>query len=267
MPRIHDRVSTRTLWSITLWTAVAGTLAAIVATCAAQGIPFALDPYGRGFGWSPLRLSPAAWYQAEDNALDSSGFGRHGTWVGTAAYTNGIVGRAFFGDGSSRVGTLTAHSGSFTLAMWINAPATQPGTNRRIAGKHSASVGWQIQVGSADNGIAGLRVDTSATFNQNQTIGVLFSGTPIHFVMTFDTVSGVVSNFTNGAFLNALTYSMGDGIDNANALTFLSNSSGQNPMVGAIDDALFWGRILTPAEVKELYDRSVAQQGAAWKVQ
>ncbi len=240
--------------------------AAMLACATAQGQMFAQR--FSATAWSPLRLSPAAWYQAENNALDSSGFGRDGTWSGTEAYTNGVVGRAWYGNGSSRVSTLTAHSGAFTLAMWINAPATQAGTFRRLVGKATVTTpqGWQIQFPSASNGGAALRVDTSEGFAQSQDFGVLFTGQWLHFVMTFNTASGVASLYIDGAFVLSRTYAMGDGIDNAVALTFFSNSAGSNPMVGAIDDAMFWGRILTAAEIKELYDRSVAQQGALWKV-
>jgi len=57
-----------------------------------------------GGGNKILALKPVAWWRGEDNALDSAGT-NDGTWSGTEAYADGVVGRAFDFDGSSWVDT------------------------------------------------------------------------------------------------------------------------------------------------------------------
>ncbi len=65
--------------------------------CLAGAFDFALlARYGAQKVSPILALEPMAWWRGDGNALDSSGNGRHGTWRGTAVYTNGISGQAFY---------------------------------------------------------------------------------------------------------------------------------------------------------------------------
>ena len=75
--------------------------------------------------WHPNLV---AWYRAENNALDASGNGHHGTWVGTEAYAPGVFAQGFAASSLSQwVSTpvdalFIENTLVFTLSAWLYIP-------------------------------------------------------------------------------------------------------------------------------------------------
>ena len=76
--------------------------------------------------WTPLDLSPLAYYTFNDTTNDISGNGKHLTWQGAASYssTNALNGKCFRGNGASWLSSgtpvITNHTGGTrcSIAYW-----------------------------------------------------------------------------------------------------------------------------------------------------
>ena len=90
-------------------------LLAILAAAGLAGAQMFAQMFGQTSTGTPI--AALAWYKLDGNALDSSGNGYDGTWIGTEAYSNSA---AFF-NGVSRISGIpaSADDAQFTLCAWV----------------------------------------------------------------------------------------------------------------------------------------------------
>jgi len=230
----------------------------------AQNVPpSAFAPLGRiGMGaWLPLKLNPVAWYQAEDNALDSAG-ANDGTWGGTAAYASGTVGRGFSLNGSSRVQSgLVIAEGPATISAWIK-------SNTHTDFQAIAGAGYL----AAANG-AGLFV-SSANWNfQNRTgLSVATVFAPHLSNKGWNHLAGVRTGETIALYVNGFLAASTPSTQASQSNVSFGIGSRRNDIGewgfgfnGQIDDVLIFDRALSAAEIKKLYNESVKRNGRAWE--
>ncbi len=245
----------------------------ILAACLSHGQnvpPSDFAPLGRiGMGqWSPLRLNPVAWYQAEDNALDSA-WVNNGTWTGTAAYASGKIGRAFDFDGNNTqyigIGTAGMSASRGTISAWVRHDAVSAGDaskNYSVSGRTTAGNRIYLStlhaVGTYYIGLGNYFINTGVSIKP--------LGSWNLFSLTWD--SGNYAWFIDGAEEKTGTYT---GLTTIPAMAvggFLQDgvvSDNVFYMTGQIDDVLIFDRALSAAEIKRLYDESTKRNGRAWK--
>jgi len=221
--------------------------AAMLAATVASGQMFA-QRFG-ATAWSPLRLGPVAWYQAEDNALDSSGNGYNGTWSGTASYIEGPIGLAF--DTASQ--TVSAASvplaSNITVAAWVKWQSSA--TGRRLVG--SSELAYQFRVGGSGN--LGWNLWNSDGARREVTFGALATNTWHMLVGTYDGSSCV-------AYVAGLP--VANGAQSGNIASASSFVAGNIDSDASIDDVLIFNRALSADEIQTLYQKSVQRLGEAW---
>ncbi len=245
----------------------------MLAACLSHGqnvTPSDFAPLGRiGMGqWSPLRFGPVAWYQAEDNALDSAG-SNNGAWGGTAAYASGKVGRAFDFDGASfvSIGNISP-PGYYTISAWIK-PESLPegGGMKMIASKWSGAIGGQTYSVYLDSsGRVGFRYRNPDNDDRQMTRqgGPLGQWTHIAAVLgeyQAIYINGVASNPVYRGDTGAIQHTVNARIG---AFNFVWSAYNER-FDGQIDDVLIFDRALSAAEIKRLYDESTKRNGRAWK--
>lgn len=113
--------------------------------------------------WTPLSLSPWAWYKADGNASDASGNGRNGTFT-TPVYTNGVNAQAFFFNGAGYVGTVTNRmAGALTVCFWLRLKSDYVNTQYIISDANSGG-------GASTFGVQFGNTDKEFGFGQNNRI-------------------------------------------------------------------------------------------------
>jgi len=233
----------------------------LLASCAVAGWRGAFDEAfaAASSAWTPARLNPVAWYKGEDNAQDSAG-AFDGTWSGTAAYADGIAGRAFsFAGGNlvSAADNAALRPANLTVATWIYQDGGAQQADPSAVGKHS---NYKIQVSSDGKLSTTLYPGGARTYiAKNITLPVGWT----HVAMTYDGSAGVV--YTNGALL--ASEAMSGAITTAGSALGIGYDSYSTDRYfrGMLDDVLIFNRALTAAEVKKLYDETVKRNGREWQ--
>lgn len=203
--------------------------------------------------WSPLALSPVAWWQGDGDAKDCVST-NVGTWAGTEAYADGHDGRqAFSFNGSSYVGMgmpsgLAISNTAVSLCAWVKITAFSSYQAVFGAGYLSAAVsGYGLYV-SATGYNAQTRLNGA-----NNTASVAYSYTGwTHLTEVCD--ANYVTLYTNGVYAAQVTRTVsvapnygwmaGARIDGA-GVAFC--------MTGRIQDCLVFDRALTTNEIAEIY--------------
>ncbi len=249
-----NHATRKALLAAALWIGGLAAFLLLVLTSTAQDASPLLAIVTADDQWSPLRLSPAAWYQAEDNALDSSGFGRNGTWSSGAAYTNGVVGRAFLSSPTAfpSITIATTSGQAISIAAWVY--STETSTTYRCIFDCSVARPMIWFDGSG-------KIEFDAGYYRTSDA---LRGQWVHVALAKPAGNTLASYYVNGMLVSAgfSAYIVPEG-----SLTIFRRQTNTFPWRGFADDAIVWSRALTPAEIAELYDRSVKQNGAAWKVQ
>jgi hypothetical protein len=208
-----------------------------------------------------------AWYRAENNALDSSGLGNHGSWTGTVAYADAVFGRGMDFDGAnlvtSTVSNLTGAS-TFTFCAWAKIVWPEAiGEVMYIASVYDAATTnrvWTIQArGNASPAVDVLTLIISgngATVAQQWSAGleipkaeigsnwahlslIIEGGAKASMWLNGENVTGLV-NLTD-----ALHYS---------PTTPLSLGGTSGPRyTGQLDDVRIFNRALSADEIRRLY--------------
>lgn len=221
--------------------------------------------------WTPAALNPVAWYKAENNATDSAG-AFSGTWSGTAAYTDGKVGRAFrirstevtpnYISATPWTSAIDRESG-FTTAAWIlrrgifadygELSFTTAGQQQKFT---LACVGPSTTIMGRFEDAANTRKDTAAydmPINEWTHVALVLDATRGRLY-----INGVqhsqTAEHTSAYTLDGTVFYVG-GYRNA--------AHAGNPVDA--DDVLVFDRALSADEVKKLYDESVKRNGRAWK--
>jgi len=276
-PQLTDLIAIATLALITL------RLTSCVAY--AQGYaPWLRPMMAKHERWTPLQLSPLFWLESENNAEDSSGNGRDGSWQSTAAYTNAVVGQGFAFDPLVNNIVTVADSaairpgtGAFSIAGWFR--TTDGDAREAFVGKRTTTSpftmifiaqGTSNADGSTTNsrrfrfwiiGTSDTQQDVRATTDSDYADGswrhVAFTRTGRTFLLYVD---GSSVAYTINRNLGTQT----EAIDvNTTADWGIGGLIGVNRNRGA-DDVMYFNRVLTAAEVKQLYDESKVREPRTW---
>ncbi len=209
-------------------------------------------------------LNPISWWPADNNAIDVVD-GNHGTLVSNAVYSVGRVGQTFVFDGD-RDGVLIGnatnlHLQDFSIEGWIRRSSTTNASfngngNGTIFGIGTGGGGYGFWVEQSDNSLAlglsqGTQVNsppqTLADTNWHH-VAVTKLGANVAFYI--DGVAYAAGPFNPGPFTFAAPGFIGAWL----------NPFGQidNSFYGAIDELAVYDRILTAAEVRDIYAAGAA---------
>jgi len=203
-----------------------------------------------------------AFYQFDANLEDSSENGHDATGtpgIGYVSDHNGAVGSAVYISGRNDTITVANRGafdfvGAFTVAGWIRADLENFGYCC-VIDKGYDDGAWSVGTsGSAVPTIQPLRfyvggsdydfyVDDAVPFGQ---------GVWMHFACSFNDTTNVARLYVNGAFARADTHDV-DMVASGRDL-WIGTSHWGDAFDGAIDQIALFGRILSDAEVSELYD-------------
>jgi hypothetical protein len=197
-----------------------------------------------------------AWYSFSGNADDGSGNGNNGSNQGAVLTTDrfGAANSAFSFDGTSAYIIVSTPSfafdaaGSFTYSMWMN---------KTVAGGVAMMIGSGVS-GNFISLIGGGTSDFRFGTNMQASAWVWAScpytiSTWDHYIGTYD--AGLMSLYKNGVFQSTATYSY-SGATSANMPLYIGRDITTEYFAGSIDDIGIWNRVLTPAEILDLYNAS-----------
>lgn len=201
----------------------------------------------------------AAWWPGDGNARDAIGW-NHGWLVGGAAFTNGLVDRAFnFDSDDDRVfvphsETLNVSSNGFTVEFWMKADKSQPGTLSAILDKSHGfedSTGWAFHAWRDDGhltfviGRGGAGV---ADFASVATLGDVLDGKYHHIAGAWDKTNLLL--YVDGQLQG--TSPLAAPANNTRHLNFANawgNDSPQRFYRGLLDEVRLFARALSSAEI------------------
>ncbi|MCK4512804.1 LamG domain-containing protein [bacterium] len=203
-----------------------------------------------------------AFYHFDANLEDASGNGHDGTGTAGISYVmdhNGVAGSAVYIRGRNDTISVSNRGafdfvGAFTVAGWIRADLESFGYCC-VIDKGYDDGAWSVGTsGSAVPTIQPLRfyvggsdyafsVDDAVPFGQ---------GIWMHFACSFNDTTNVARLYVNGAFARADTHDV-DIVASGKDL-WIGTSHWGDAFDGAIDQVALFGRVLSDAEVSELYD-------------
>lgn len=198
-----------------------------------------------------------------DKVYDGSGNGNNGYVFGIATTSMKTIGKLgqgaqFNGSGVSYVDVGSAamldNLTTMSVCTWVN--------------RTSLATNYGDLVSKGTDGGGGWGLYTLANFEalgfQGPLDGVEYggggqfpTGTWVHVCATWDggTVDGSILLYHNGAPTGQIFYESGNSFnDSAINLKIGGNPSGVNPVSARMDDVRLYNRVLTPAEVKQLYN-------------
>ena len=193
--------------------------------------------------------SLGAYYKLDGNVTDSGPNGLNGTAVGSPTYAAGKYDDAISLNGSSQYVTvpdsafLEGSGGDISVFIWVN-PTSYVGTMHAIS-KWTATNGWRIAPRSFD-----ILVTIGGT-NVGRGSGVpTGEWTLIGFTKTGTTCKV----YQNGAQVGT-DASVGTALSNTQLMNIGKRSNANEDYFnGLLDDASVWQRVLTPAEISDLYN-------------
>ena len=186
-------------------------------------------------------------------AVDWSGHGNHGAIVGDAQWADGYQGTALTFAGSDHVEAAgydgITGTASRTCCAWIR--TTMAGNNNIMSwGQNVAGQKWRMRV----DGTGGLRIEVNGGYH----IGVtnVADGRWHHVAVTFedDGLPDVLDTllYVDGQ-IDATSASLDEPINTAAGPIRLGASSwGEAPVVGEIDDARIYDKVLTAEEIQQV---------------
>jgi hypothetical protein len=222
------------------------------------------------------------WSSTTAEVRDRSGQGNHGdtpaSMSSTVSSAPGVLGQGMHFDGiDDYINALSATSlddiGSgngtgLTISAYINPKGLGESNDGRIVQKSTANVGgdlpvngWAFYVTDADLATNALKfsVDDSTTHTQRSTVANSISlNTWQHVVAVWDgsTNASNIHLYVNGVepAYNFTDNGVSRASDVSSSLYIGNNVAGSNTFDGSIDDVRIYNRILSPAEVKRLYE-------------
>ena len=201
-------------------------------------------------------------------ALDRSGQGNNGylTNIATSTfYDAGKVGQAFNFDGTDdyvNIGNVSAlnfeRTDSFSVGVWVKTADTTTGREILGNGAYSQS-GWSVI--NIDTNQVRFALANSAT---NRVVidanppASYYTGSWTHIVFTYDgtSLASGVKSYMNGALVtqDTVTDALSSSIQTANSFRIGYGYHTSNVFNGSLDEVRIYNRVLTAAEVKQLYD-------------
>ena len=209
---------------------------------------------------STLRNGLVAYWRFDDNGNDELGTYNLST-VGSVTYNNGLFGKAFTNNNTAGIRMESPNAtdfsdltDNFSVSVWCFLNGT---TTEGIIGKFNSTANrrsWLVTV----NGDIELNVSTNGT--AAVTLGSTTNTTLIwhHAVMVVS--NAYVRLYVNGNVsaeqqLNSALYS-----NSSDKLAVGATVNNTSPMDGAIDEVLIYNRVLSSAEVLELYNNRTGKQ-------
>jgi hypothetical protein len=214
---------------------------------------------GEVFGVS-LDTSIYGVWNGENNANDSVG-GNHGVGTGGLTYSTGKVGSAFQFNGTGSAINLTNNNafvlnGMFTFSTWIYPTS--------FSSEKSILHNYPVEGGSGQKGFQ-LVLETNGRlrfrYTRTGNLGGSFSSDSAillnqwsHIVFSFNLVTGAYQFYTNGVLVKSATYLVGTSILYPTNTALNYAQIGSTSYVGKLDSVTLWNKILTQAEVTNLYN-------------
>ena len=203
-----------------------------------------------------------AFYQFDGNLGDSSENGHDATGtagIGFVSDHNGTVGSAVYISGRTDTITIANRGafdfvGAFTVAGWIRADLETFGYCC-VIDKGYDDGDWSV--GTSGTAVPAMRPLRFYVGSSNYDFSVddavpVGQGVWMHFACSFNDTTNVARLHVNGAFAVSDTYDIdiaGSGRD-----LWIGTSHWGDAFNGAVDQVALFGRVLSDAEVSELYD-------------
>lgn len=231
-----------------------------LARCGCTAVLFAFTACA---AFADITTGLVAHYALEGNANDSSGNGYNGAAV-NVTYAPGRIGQAAsFNDVSSAItvaslaGQLPAGSSSRTVALWMNSSSIASNGNMVSWGER---VGNQRFSALQENGGELRMIGEGNDYGSGTNLG---GNTWHHVVLTY-TASSLIF-YVDGVQVSSVTVAPQLNTSAANGLRMGVNALPANDEYfgGLLDEVRIYNRVLTPADVAELYAYNAPQAPAA----
>lgn len=203
-------------------------------------------------------LDEASGTSGANSIIDSSGNGYHGSPTGTPVFGKiGVLGKSTYFAGSdfniSTSATLLSQS-AFTISFWVNGA---PQGDRKVYSERGTQSAWNIGTGSSGATYGKLRMylrdDTNTTRLSKTTTNDVYDNRWHHVVITDN--NGDVEVYVDGV-KDATNFDYTrTAYTPVNIRVMSENGGGQ--FTGTIDEFATWTKVLTQAEVTQLYRRGV----------
>ncbi len=226
---------------------------------------------------TPPPAGLVSWWPAEGNANDIIG-GNNGMLMNGTGFTNGEVGEAFNLNGVNNfvlvkagLNLTTGLQNGFTFESWIN-PATVTLVvelfeyERALATYNGSDVGILFAIhntlpdGTPGSCLYANLLDTNGVVHVIASpTNLLTAGVWQHVALSYDKASGMAAIFINGVAVtqtNLGTFTPQTGFTNlllGARTTFGSVANPPNAYAGGMDEASFYSRALSPAEIAAIY--------------
>lgn len=212
-----------------------------------------------------------AWYDFEGDAQDGSGYNRHGTVNGAQLTTDrfGVEDGAYLFDGENDYivveddNDLRLYNTDFTLCAWVYETARNTGYQDAIMAKRGTGQldGWFFSLTGLQSG-SGAAIpgrilyqvsggyDPHILSDQVASLGMWY-----HIVVTYDNGADIAKIYINGAMDTSLGGMPSPGPACDSGLCIGKDSAGQGYFFhGKLDDLRIYNRILSDAEIAQLFD-------------
>jgi hypothetical protein len=256
--RRHDKPLLRTF-------ALLAFAAAFLSALNSPGQPNCLPP--------PTGL--VAWWPAEGTPLDVVGT-NHGIELNGVAYTNGMVGKAFYFEGNSsyivvQPNTALQFSNEFTIELWYKAERTN-GLEGLVSTRNSESAGFNYDISITPGELVRILFDDPAVSGGSD-VGTPFEisqyvpGPPAgdfhHLAVSYQQIAPTtveVKTYLDGQLVRVRTFtaSLSRSVNPA-ARFFIGASADYNNTVaeafqGIIDEVSLYNRALSIGEIQSVYN-------------
>ncbi len=210
----------------------------------------------------PLYLE--GWYQAEGNALDSTG-GHNGTTMGNTTFVPGKVGQAFYFNGTNAYVTVTDSAGlldyaahGMTIECWIkpSALSAQP----LAEWNNTTNYGTSLWITNTQSLVFTFLPTNGTPIFIEAPANLLQTNTWQHVAATYDTNGNAIIYYNGQA---VVTNFIGTGLVPQTGESHYSfylgyRASTSNYYVGLMDEVSFYNRGLTASEILGIYNASTA---------
>jgi hypothetical protein len=222
--------------------------------------------------WTPARLSPVRWYALDESLSDRTGNAGDGAALTAPTYGTGIVGQAFFPGATNGVTLADAYaigSGNVSVAAWFRRDRVGTSIDSILGRETSTSLPGLWVHTRVVSGVNVIRIVVNTTASSVIIVEASNAWTQnnwAHFAATLDRSGNCIIyiNGTASATSDISAHSGGDMQD----IPYIAMRDGSalSSLLGAIDDVLVFDRVLSPAEVKTIYDESAKQSAKGpWK--
>lgn len=189
----------------------------------------------------------------------------------SVASTTGIVGTAAsFSAGSSQRLTIADNAAlsmgsgqSFTIGAFINVGAVANGTTYALLAKGTGTAATHeyalVHTGNGSTTALKFQISNGSTLTTVTWATNLSASTWCHVVAGYDAVNGQAFLTVNNATQQTTAHTSG-AQDSTNAFAIGAYSGGTNYLTGYVDAVGVWKRVLTTAEITELYNSGAGVQ-------